>query len=273
LKGRTRRIRLASLATAVTMLSVGSAMAFAKTITQSGSTSVAPLAALLDKKYVKVSNHHVSFRLLQGGSDVGVDDVAHQRVDIGNSSRDPKPTDPGGLTFHKIARDAICIITNKQNPVPNLTQDQVKAIFSRGVSDWGDVPGSHRGGHSIDVYVRTPASGTQDAFQKIFMGDTQVWSGASQKASNGLIQSAVQHDQDGVGYVSLFFAAGTNAAAYNGVACTLRNSKSGQYSGVRNFWMVTNNDNYSKTAKGYINWVRRSKAATKIIGTQWVPLH
>src|SRR5262245_54759913 len=101
------------------------AVAAAKTITMSGSTSVAPLAALLARAYVDKTNQHVGFRLLQGGSDVGVDDVAHQRVDIGNSSRDPKPTDPGGLTFHRIARDAICVVTNKANPIGNLTQNQV----------------------------------------------------------------------------------------------------------------------------------------------------
>ena len=57
----------------------------------------------------------MQFRLSQGGSDVGVSDVAHGRVSIGNSSRDPKPTDPGGLVFNKIAKDAICIITNNAN--------------------------------------------------------------------------------------------------------------------------------------------------------------
>src|ERR1044072_7487661 len=84
------------------------AAAIAKpTITMSGSTSVAPLAALLAKKYVAVCNHCVNFKLLQGGSDVGISDVASGRVTIGNASRDPKPSDPGGLVFNKIAPDAV----------------------------------------------------------------------------------------------------------------------------------------------------------------------
>src|SRR4249919_912112 len=65
-----------------------------QTITMSGSTSVAPLAAKLASKYVKKCHGCVQFRLLQGGSDVGISDVAAGAVTIGNSSRDPKPTDP-----------------------------------------------------------------------------------------------------------------------------------------------------------------------------------
>src|SRR4051794_7183429 len=69
-------------------------------ITMSGSTSVAPLAALLAKAYYK--HNHIKFKIAQGGSDIGVADVAAGRVTIGNSSRDPKPTDPGGIVFNKI---------------------------------------------------------------------------------------------------------------------------------------------------------------------------
>ena len=45
-------------------------------ITMSGSTSVAPLASLLAKKYLQSLRPRVKFKLLQGGSDVGVADVA-----------------------------------------------------------------------------------------------------------------------------------------------------------------------------------------------------
>ncbi len=75
---------------------------------------------------------------------------------------------------------------------------------------------------------------------KIFMAPEHVDNSiAKQLASNGLIQQKVKSDKDGVGYVSLFFAKGAHAVAYKGVACNLRNAKSGQYPGLRNFWMVT----------------------------------
>ncbi len=46
-------------------------------------------------------------------------------------------------------------------------------------------------------------------------------------------------DKQAIGFVSFAFTAGVNAVGYEGVACNLRNAKSGQYGGVRNFWMVT----------------------------------
>ena len=60
---------------------------------------------------------NVGFRIFQGGSDIGINDVAHGRVTIGNASRDPEPgIDPHGLTFTKIARDGVCVITNSEQP-------------------------------------------------------------------------------------------------------------------------------------------------------------
>ncbi len=245
----------------------------ASTITISGSTSVAPLTALLAQKYHQL-HQSVGFRLSQGGSDVGVSDVAHGRVSIGASSRDIKSTDPGGITFNKIARDAICVITNNDNHLPNLSQNGVQAIFGGNVRHWNDVPGATRGNNTIDVFVRTAASGTQDAFQKIFMDPVHVDNSiAKQLSSNGLIQQKVKSDKDGVGYVSLFFAKGTHAVAYKGVQCNLRNAKSGQYGGVRNFWYVTRNGHTPQAAKQFINWVQNSSAAEHIVASNWVPLH
>jgi phosphate transport system substrate-binding protein len=242
----------------------------AKVITMSGSTSVAPLASLLAKEYIK-HHHGIKFKLAQGGSDIGVADVAAGRVTIGNSSRDPKPTDPGGITFNKIAKDAICIVTNPGNPLANLSQETIQSIFAGDVRDWSQVPGAGITG-TIDLVVRTAASGTQDAFQKIFMGTSTVSSSAAQKASNGLIQQTVQSDKQAVGYVSLDFVSGTNSAGYKGVACNLRNAKSGEYGGVRNFWMVTRGTPKGPVAS-WINWIQTSAAANKIVRKHWVPLH
>jgi phosphate transport system substrate-binding protein len=272
MRNRLRRVGIVSALALVAALpaAVPATAAAKATITMSGSTSVAPLASLLARKYLSVCHHCVNFKLLQGGSDIGVADVAAGRVTIGNSSRDPKPSDPGGLVFNKIAQDAICIISNSANPVPGIDQAGVQAIFGGSVRSWSGVPGSSQNG-TIDVFVRTPASGTQDAFQKIFLGSTKVFSGASQKASNGLIQQSVQGDPNGAGYVSLFFTKGVHVIPYKGVDCTLRNAKSGQYGGVRNFYMVTRGAATGAAAK-WIKWITHSKAASKIIATQWVPL-
>ena len=268
---RLRRIGACAAVTGVAVAAVPAVAAAKPVITMSGSTSVAPLATLLAKAYLKQHPGRVKFKLAQGGSDIGVADVAAGRVTSGNSSRDPKPTDPGGIFFNKIARDAICIVTNPGNPLGNISQETIQAVFSGRVRDWSEVPGSSVSG-PINLNVRTPASGTQDAFQKIFMGSTKVFSGASQKASNGLIEQSVSGDPNGIGYVSLFFTKNVHVVPYKGVDCNLRNAKSGQYGGLRNFYMVTRGAPKG-AAKKWINWVTHSKAASKITATQWVPLH
>jgi phosphate transport system substrate-binding protein len=238
-------------------------------ITMSGSTSVAPLAAKLAKRYLKQFPRTVKFKLAQGGSDVGVADVAKGRVTIGNSSRDPKPSDPDGLKFNKIARDAICVVTNPGNTIGDLSASTVQDIFSGKVRDWGSVPGASASG-PVNLVVRTAASGTQDAFQKLFMGTAKIADSAAQKASNGLVQEAVKSDKQAIGYVSLDFARGLNAATFKGTSCTLRDAKSGAYEGTRNFWMVTRGAP-AGPAKKFISWIQSNPNASKVISTEWVP--
>ena len=241
-------------------------------ITMSGSTSVAPLASLLAKAYLKQYPGRVKFKLAQGGSDVGVADVAAGRVSIGNSSRDPKSARPGraGLQQDRQGRDL-----RRHQPGQPAGEPLPGA-------DPGDLlrPGAQLGGRPgrrddgpINLVVRTAASGTQDAFQKIFMGSSSVFSGASAKASNGLVQQPVTSDQNAIGYVSLDFVKGTNAVAYKGVGCTLRNAKSGEYGGVRNFWMVTRgHPRGQRDAEVHPLGRRPRKRAQKIVGEHWVPL-
>lgn len=275
------RTRLVGTAVAVTAALVPGSAAIARpldaevskakpVITLSGSTSVAPLASKLIKGYLKAKPGVAEFKLAQGGSDVGVADVGAGRVSIGDSSRDAKPTDPGGLVWHKIARDAICLATNPDNKVANLSQAQVQDIFSGKVRDWSQVAGATKTG-PIDLIVRTAASGTQDAFQKLFMLSTKVASNAAQKASNGLVAAAVKSDPNAIGYLSYAFTSGLNDSSYQGVACNLRTAKAGQYPGSRNFWMITRGAP-TKPVSQFLNWISKNSTAQKIISSEWVPL-
>jgi phosphate transport system substrate-binding protein len=262
--------RTLGVLTVAALAAGGTGAALAKpTITMSGSTTVAPLASKEARAYLKKFPGAVTFKLAQGGSDIGVADVAAGRVSIGNSSRDPKPTDPGGLVFNKIARDAVCIITNKSNHVANLSQAQIQGLFSGKITDWNQIPGAGVSG-APDIVVRTAPSGTQDAFQKLFLGTAKVTTTAKQVASNGLLQQAVKNDPRAVGYVSLDFTKGVTPAAYQGVACNLRNAKGGQYAGTRNLYMVTRGP-ATGAVKKFIKFIL-SKGGQKVVSTGWVPI-
>ena len=61
------------------------------------------------------------------------------------------------------------MITSPKNPVANLNQQQVQEIFTGQIRDWSEVPGATVSG-PIDLFDRVASSGTQDAFQNIFLG-------------------------------------------------------------------------------------------------------
>jgi phosphate transport system substrate-binding protein len=240
------------------------------TILMSGSTSVYPLEVKIAQAYAKKYPGEVKFSISQGGSDIGIGDVARKRVSIGASSRDLQSGDPGGLVFNKIARDGVCVVTNPDNAMANLSQEQVQDIFSGKVRRWDDVQGAKVTG-PINLNTRTQASGTQDAFRNIFMGPSlNVAPSASQKASNGLVQSSVAGDKNAIGYVDFKFTEGTFAVPYKGVACNLRNAKSGQYPGVRNFWFVTLGQPKGAVKK-YIDFARSPAIQSSVVAKDYVP--
>lgn len=269
---RAHRTLVVSLAIVLALAVPAGAVAATRLIL-GGSTSVLPLAQKLAAAYHKEFPKIPEPKVEGGQSDIGVEGAASGRFDIGDSSRDPLSTDPPGLVFTKIARDGICVITNDKNPVANFSQSTIQGIFSGAIRNWSEVPGATASG-PIDLFDRDGASGTQDAFQNIFMGeDLRISPSASQEASNGLEQSAISADPNAIGFVSFAYTSGVNAAAYQGVACNLRNARSGQYGGVRNFWMVTKGVPKGEAAK-FIDWVTSgNKITTQIISSDWIAIH
>ena len=271
---RPARALTVLLATAALVLAVPAAAgAGSGALLLSGSTSIYPLMIQLAAAYHKTT-HQPTPKVEQGTSDAGIDEVNAGKVDIGDVSRDPiVGVDPTGLVFTKIARDGVCIITNPKNPLANLSQEEVKAIFTGSVREWSEVPGAKISG-SIDLVDRVASSGTQDAFQNIFLGETlKISPSAEAEESNGLVQNKIRTDPNAIGFVSFDFTPGTNAVGYQGIPCTLANAKSGQYQGVRNFWMVTKGAPKGASAK-FIDWITSgNKVTKKIIGTDWIPIH
>lgn len=271
---RSRTLAACTIAASLVAATAASpATAQKRTITMSGSTSITPLATQLASAFVKQPRYRgkVRFRILQGGSDVGITDVSRGRVSIGMSSRDPKSADPAGVVFNKIARDAVCVVTNSGNPIANLSQGQIQDIFAGRVRSWNRVPGARATG-TIDLIVRTPASGTQDAFQNIFMGeDLRVAGSATTAASNGLQAQSIRSNPNAIGYASFNFTRGLFDVPYQGVRCNLRNAKAGTYGGARNFFLVTRGKSAGAT-KAFIRFIRRSPAAQRITAKNWVPL-
>lgn len=270
---RIRRIAVAFAVVGVLGVAAPAAALASTLITISGATASYPLVAALARKYEKVEKNKVRFKITQGGAQVGINDVAAGRVSIGDVSRNPKPTDPKGLYFYPIAEYGVCVVTNKSNPISNLTAAQVESIFTGKTRNWSEVPGAKATG-TIDLISRTSTAGVLSSFETLLNGGKKVSTLASQEGSESLLKQAVESDQNSIGFLSNYTAndnSGVNSVGYNGVGCTKANVASGQYAGIALFYEVTKGEAKGASA-AFISWIDKAKAAQSIIASEWVPV-
>jgi phosphate transport system substrate-binding protein len=273
---RNRRLRrrfVALLAAGALGLAMAPAAALASSsITISGATASYPLVSLLAGKYVKLKHNSVKFKISQGGSQVGINDVAAGRVSAGDVSRDPLPTDPGGLVFYPIAKYGICVVTPASNALSNLTSSELVAIFTGKVRSWSQVPGATASG-TIDLISRTSTAGVLSSFQTLLLEGKKVSSLASEQSSEGLMRQTVSKDPAAIGFLSDYQVSlgGIKSVNFNGVACNRSSVRSGQYAGIARFYEVTRGRAQGAVAS-FISWITRSSPARKIISSQWSPV-
>ncbi len=272
---RIRRIAASFAAVTLIGSAVPAIASASSVITISGATASFPLVQLLAHKYSKLNHNKVAFRISQGGTTIGINDVASSRVEIADVSRDPLPTgtgEPSGLVYYPIAEYGICIVTNKSNTLSSLNEAQVQAIFEAKDKEWSQVSGASVSG-PIDLISRTSTAGVLTNFKTLFLNNKSVASTAAEEPSEGLLEQQVANTPNGIGFLSNYRAdQGTvKPVVYNGVPCTLANIASGQYTATARFYEVTKGPATGAAAK-FISWIENSKAARKIISTQWVPI-
>ena len=117
---RIRRLSVALTVAGVVGVAAPAAANATSLVTISGATSSYPLVSLLAAKYVKLHPNKVRFKIAQGGTTVGINDVKNGSVTIADVAQEPTSAD-AGLDFYPIAKYAICVVTNKANTLSNLT--------------------------------------------------------------------------------------------------------------------------------------------------------
>ena len=268
---RIRRLSVALTVAGVVGVAAPAAASATALITISGATSSYPLVSLLAAKYVKLHPKKIRFKIPQGGTTVGLNNVKNGSDTIADVAQEPNGSD-AGLTFYPIAKYAICVVTNKSNTLSNLTQKQVTSIFTGKTKNWGEVPGATATG-PITVFTRTAVAGVLTSFKALLLEGKSVESSATEEATEGLMRQEVESAPAGIGFLSNYQAnnGGLNSVEFNGVACNQTTAASGQYGGVAVFYEVTKGP-AKGAAAAFINWVDHSGAAKKIIASQWVPI-
>ncbi len=103
-----------------------------------GSSSVTPVMEKIKEAY-KSANSKVEIEIQESDSTTGMTSTIDGICQIGMASRALKDSEKSaGLKETTIAMDGIAVIVNKANTTDNMTNEQVKKIFTGSVSKWAD---------------------------------------------------------------------------------------------------------------------------------------
>lgn len=104
-----------------------------------GSSSVTPVMEKLKEAYIGV-NPNAEIEIQQSDSTTGVTSTIDGICDIGMASRELKDSETSeGVSSQVIAMDGIAVIVNQENPLDELSSDQVKGIYTGEILDWAEL--------------------------------------------------------------------------------------------------------------------------------------
>lgn len=256
-------------------------------IENKGSDTIVNLALAWAERY-QSEHPEVRISVTGGGSGTGIASLINKTVDIANASRKIKEEEieearANGVepVEHIIARDAIAVIVNPENPVNQLTLQQISDIYSGKYSNWSEIGGDDR---PIVRLSRETNSGTHVYFletvlrlgnsedETLFSMDTLLL-----PSSEGIIAEVRQNPNaigyDGLGYVpddlKMIAIAKEEGGAYVLPSIPTVNDKS--YPIARDLYMYTNGEP-TDVIKEYLDWILSAEAQQIVAELGFVPV-
>ncbi|MGL6298474.1 MAG: phosphate ABC transporter substrate-binding protein [Methanobacteriaceae archaeon] len=169
-----------------------------------GSTSVQPVAEKLADKFQETHNG-TKFNVQGGGSGMGIRSTEQGIAEIGMSSKSLSDGEKENITEVLIGKEGIAIGVSKDNPIDDLTKDQVRDIFSGKITNWKELGGSDV---PINVVTREEGSGTRQAFESIVMKDDSIREDAIVQSSTESVAQSVKSDSGAIGFMSFSHLSG-----------------------------------------------------------------
>ena len=135
------------------------------------------------------------------------------------------------------ATDALIFVVNTENPVDNLTTQQIRDIYSGKITNWKEVGGSDA---PIAAFQRNPGAGSQALMLKLVMGDIPMAEPVEGFVATemGMLMEAVKNydnSANAIGYSVYYYAndmkkaAGLKILSVDGVAPSAETIASGEY--------------------------------------------
>lgn len=228
-------------------------------VSTDGSTSMEKVVKALGEAFA-LEHSGVTVNYSGTGSGAGIEAVLAGTADIGLSSRVLTDEERAkGAQAHIVALDGVAVIVNRENPVTDLTAEQIAGIFTGEIDNWAQLGGADA---PIAVYGREAGSGTRSAFEEI-VGVEDVCAYRNEYSSAGDMVGSVAGNPGAIGYASLFAVGeGVRAAAVDGVACTEQTIRDGSYAIQRPFVMVTREGaQLSDAAQAFLDYAMSADAA------------
>jgi len=256
-------------------------------ITNEGSDTMVNLALAWAERYRQI-HPEVRISVTGGGSGTGLAALINGTVDIANASRKIKPeelkaaSDQGNKPVELVvARDAIAVIVNLENPVDQLTLQQLADIYSGKINNWNEVGGDNR---PIVRLSRETNSGTHVYFletvvrlgqtnnKTLFSPDTLLLP-SSEGISAEIRDNPNAIGYDGLGYVTsdmkvIAVAKDPDSPFILPSAQTVNN---GEYPIARDLYMYTGNEP-TGAIKNYLDWILTSEAQGIVTKLGFVPI-
>ena len=232
------------------------------TVSTDGSTSMEKVIGALSESFM-AQNSGVTVNYNPTGSGSGITAVQEGTCDIGLSSRALKDEEKSaGLKETVLAYDGIAIIVHPDNPVSDLSVEQLAKLYTGEITNWKDV-----GGNDAEVVLigREAASGTRDGFESI-TGTKDKCQYRQELTSTGDVITAVSQNPDAIGYASLASVKDSvKALNVDGVTPSEATVKDGSYKAQRPFVLVTmEGKELSPAAQAFFDYAISSDAASII---------
>lgn len=256
-------------------------------IQNKGSDTIVNLALAWAEQYQKL-HPEINISVTGGGTGTGIAALINKTVDIANASRKIKPeeikaaNDNGVEPFEVVvSRDAIAVVVNPENPVNELTIQQISDIYSGKINNWSEVGGENR---PIVRLSRETNSGTHVYFlenvlrlgqkdNKTFFSADTLLLPSSQGITTETSQNPNAIGYDGLGYVTpelkVIAVAKDSSGPY--VVPSAETVNQGNYPIARDLYMYTSGPPTGEI-KAYLDWIRSSEGQKIVDDLGFVPI-
>ena len=180
-----------------------------------------------------------------------------------------------------VVKDALVFLANTGNQVGNLTQDQVKDIYTGKTTKWSDVGGSDA---TIIPYQRQINSGSQTLFLKLAMGDTTPMDAPTEMRPgemSALVDMIADYDNsvNALGYTMFYYATQmylkdtVKLLSIDGVEPSAQTISDESFPYLTYYYAVVRKDTPADSdARKVIEWMLGDEAQQLASTTNYVPL-